>query len=152
VTPFYARSASRARRTEISRPREKSFAKCCERLRRWRILAPQRRWNRTLIANEVSVTIHAQLLTVTFHFSGKTIAEVEKLALDLPATEKAILAAHLLGSLPSVLHDEDEGLREALRRDAEFGAKLRKWASIRLSGICTVSRQRRILRWANCPR
>jgi hypothetical protein len=51
-----------------------------------------------------------------------TIAEVEKLALDLPETERAILAAHLLGSLPSVLHDEDEGLREALRRDAEFGA------------------------------
>jgi hypothetical protein len=51
-----------------------------------------------------------------------TIAEVEKLALDLPETERAILAAHLLGSLPSVLHDEDEGLTEALRRDAEFGA------------------------------
>jgi hypothetical protein len=51
-----------------------------------------------------------------------TIAEVEKLALDLPETERAILAAHLLGSLPSVLHDEDEGLGEALRRDAEFGA------------------------------
>ena len=51
-----------------------------------------------------------------------TIAEVEKLALDLSETERAILAAHLLGSLSSVLHDEDEGLREALRRDAEFGA------------------------------
>ena len=38
-----------------------------------------------------------------------TIAEVEKLALDLPETERAVLAAHLLGSLPSVLHDEDEG-------------------------------------------
>jgi hypothetical protein len=32
------------------------------------------------------------------------------------------LAAHLLGSLPSVLHDEDEGIAEALRRDAEFEA------------------------------
>jgi hypothetical protein len=53
-----------------------------------------------------------------------TITEVEKLALGLPETERAILAAHLLGSLPSVLHDEDEGLREALRRDAEFGADL----------------------------
>src|ERR1700731_1301551 len=51
-----------------------------------------------------------------------TIAEVEKLALDLPETERAILAAHLLGSLPSVLHDEDEGIAEALRRDAEFEA------------------------------
>ena len=51
-----------------------------------------------------------------------TIAEVEKLALDLPDTERAVLASHLLGSLPSVLHDEDEGVAEALRRDAEFEA------------------------------
>ena len=51
-----------------------------------------------------------------------TIAEVEKLALDLPETERATLAAHLLGSLPSVLHDEDEGIAEALRRDAKFEA------------------------------
>ena len=49
-----------------------------------------------------------------------TIAEVEKLALDLPEGQRAILAAHLLRSLPSVLHDEDEGIAEALRRDAEF--------------------------------
>ena len=51
-----------------------------------------------------------------------TIAEIEKLALDLPESERAILAAHLLGSLPSILHDEDEGVAEALRRDAEFEA------------------------------
>jgi putative addiction module component (TIGR02574 family) len=51
-----------------------------------------------------------------------TIAEIEKLALDLPETERAVLAAHLLGSLPAVLHDEDEGIAEALRRDAEFEA------------------------------
>jgi hypothetical protein len=44
------------------------------------------------------------------------------IALDLPETERAVLAAHLLGSLPSVLHDEDEGIAEALRRDAEFEA------------------------------
>ena len=49
-----------------------------------------------------------------------TITEVEKLALDLPESQRAILAAHLLGSLPSVLHDEDEGIAEALRRDAEL--------------------------------
>jgi hypothetical protein len=49
-----------------------------------------------------------------------SIAEVEKLALDLSETERAVLAAHLLGSLPSVLHDEDEGIAKALRRDAEF--------------------------------
>jgi hypothetical protein len=51
-----------------------------------------------------------------------TITEVEKLALGLPDTQRAILAAHLLGSLPSVLHDEDEGMAEALRRDAELDA------------------------------
>jgi hypothetical protein len=51
-----------------------------------------------------------------------TIAEVEKLALDLPETDRAILAAHVLESLSSVLHDEDEGIAEALLRDAEFEA------------------------------
>ncbi len=50
-----------------------------------------------------------------------TMTEVEKLALDLPESQRAVLAAHLLGSLPAVLHDEDEGIAEALRRDAEFG-------------------------------
>lgn len=51
-----------------------------------------------------------------------TITEVEKLALDLPESQRAVLAAHLLGSLPSVLHDEDEGIAEALRRDADLNA------------------------------
>ncbi len=51
-----------------------------------------------------------------------TITEVEKLAFDLPESERAVLAVHLLRSLPSVLHDEDEGIAEALRRDAEFDA------------------------------
>ena len=51
-----------------------------------------------------------------------TIAEVEKLALDLPETDRAILAAHLLESLSSVLHGEDEGIAEGLLRDAELEA------------------------------
>ena len=51
-----------------------------------------------------------------------TITEVEKLALDLPETQRAVLAAHLLGSLPSVLDDKDEGIAEALRRDADLNA------------------------------
>ena len=51
-----------------------------------------------------------------------TITEVEKLALDLPESQRAVLAAHLLRSLPSVLDDEDEGISEALRRDAELEA------------------------------
>ena len=54
--------------------------------------------------------------------SVATITEVEKLALDLPENQRAVLAAHLLGSLPSILHDEDEGIAEALRRDAELSA------------------------------
>ena len=46
------------------------------------------------------------------------IADVEKLALDLPESQRAILAAHLLESLPSVLQDDDDGIAEALARDA----------------------------------
>lgn len=49
-----------------------------------------------------------------------TIVEVEKLALDLPEKERATLAANLLDSLPGILSDEDEGVAEALRRDAEI--------------------------------
>jgi hypothetical protein len=51
-----------------------------------------------------------------------TITEVEKLALDLPEGQRAVLAAHLLRSLPSVFHDEDEGIAEALRRDRDIDA------------------------------
>jgi Putative addiction module component len=49
-----------------------------------------------------------------------TIFEVEKLALDLPEQERAKLAANLLHSLPGVLSDKDEGIAEAIRRDAEI--------------------------------
>ena len=49
-----------------------------------------------------------------------TIIEVEKLALDLSEQERAALAANLLDSLPGILSDEDEGIAEALRRDAEI--------------------------------
>lgn len=51
-----------------------------------------------------------------------SIAEVEKLASELTDSQRAVLAAHLLQSLPSVLHDEDEGIAEALRRDVELDA------------------------------
>jgi hypothetical protein len=51
-----------------------------------------------------------------------TIVEVKKLALDLSEKERAVLAANLLESLPGVLWDEDEGIAEALRRDAEIDA------------------------------
>lgn len=51
-----------------------------------------------------------------------TIVEIEKLALDLSEQERATLAANLLDSLPPILSDEDEGVAEALRRDAEIEA------------------------------
>ena len=44
----------------------------------------------------------------------------EKLALDLPESQRAILATHLLRSLSTVLHDEDEGIAEAFLRDADL--------------------------------
>jgi Putative addiction module component len=51
-----------------------------------------------------------------------TIIEIEKLALDLPERQRAALAANLLESLPAILSDTDEGIAEALRRDAELDA------------------------------
>lgn len=59
--------------------------------------------------------------TITFSLMA-TIDEVQKLALDLPERQRAILAAQLLESLSPVLHDDDEGVAEALRRDAEIDA------------------------------
>lgn len=47
-----------------------------------------------------------------------TVVEIEKLALDLPEHDRAKMAANLLESLPPILSDEDEGIAEALRRDA----------------------------------
>jgi hypothetical protein len=49
-----------------------------------------------------------------------TVIELEKLALELNERERATLAANLLHSLPPILFDEDEGIAEALRRDAEM--------------------------------
>jgi putative addiction module component (TIGR02574 family) len=59
-----------------------------------------------------------------------TIIEVEKLALDLSEQERATLAANLLNSLPGILSDEDEGVAEALRRDAEMEANHAKAISL----------------------
>ena len=49
-----------------------------------------------------------------------TVIEIKKLALSLPEKERARLAANLLESLPGVLSDEDEGVAEAWRLDAEL--------------------------------
>jgi hypothetical protein len=61
-----------------------------------------------------------------------TIVEIEKLALTLPEEQRAILAVNLLNSLPGVLKDEDEGLAEALRRDADLEANPEKAVSLEL--------------------
>jgi len=58
------------------------------------------------------------------------LTEVEKLALDLPESQRAALAAHLLRSLPSVFHDEAEGIAEALERNADFDASPSKGISL----------------------
>lgn len=59
-----------------------------------------------------------------------TVSEVEKLALDLTEQERARPAANLLDSLPGILSDEDEGIAEALRRDAEIEADPAKTISL----------------------
>ena len=58
-----------------------------------------------------------------------TVAELEKLALELTEKDRAVLAANILDSLPPILVDEDEGIAEALRRDAEMDAD----SSLRMS-------------------
>ncbi|MEM1296011.1 MAG: addiction module protein [Verrucomicrobiota bacterium] len=49
-----------------------------------------------------------------------TIEEIESSALGLPQEKRAKLAASLLGSLPAVLDEEEEGIDEALRRSREM--------------------------------
>lgn len=58
-----------------------------------------------------------------------TLATVEKLALELPEQQRATLAFHILDSLPGLFSEEDGGLAEAERRDAEIDSD----ASIGLS-------------------
>jgi len=50
----------------------------------------------------------------------QTFSEVEQEAMKLPEAQRATLACRLLDSLPAVLSDDDEGVAEALRRDAEL--------------------------------
>jgi len=59
-----------------------------------------------------------------------TVPDIEKLALDLPEQQRATLAASLLDSLPAVLSDDDEGIAEALRRDAEMNTKSDQYISL----------------------
>ncbi len=51
-----------------------------------------------------------------------TVTEIQTGALNLPEDQRAALAAELLGSLPAVLSDFDDGSEEAGRRIAEMKA------------------------------
>ena len=71
-----------------------------------------------------------------------TIIEIEKLALNLPDKERATLAANLLDSLLGVLSDEDEGVAEALRRDAEANVNPDQTISLAQLDSLIASRRR----------
>lgn len=49
-----------------------------------------------------------------------TLATIETLALELPENQRATLAMHILDSLPELFSEPDDGLAEAVRRDAEL--------------------------------
>ena len=51
-----------------------------------------------------------------------SLQEIQVRALELPDSQRARLAAQLLRSLPSGLVDDDDGIAEAQRRDAELDA------------------------------
>lgn len=48
------------------------------------------------------------------------LATIEAQAMELTESQRAKLAASLLESLPPLAYDDDEGLAEAERRDAEM--------------------------------
>lgn len=54
--------------------------------------------------------------------------------MSLTDAERAVLASDLLETLPGVLSDEDEGVAEALRREAELDADPSKgveWSTLK---------------------
>ncbi len=51
----------------------------------------------------------------------QALSDIEREAMKLPDSDWASLASRLLDSLPAVLSDDDDdGLAEAIRRDAEM--------------------------------
>jgi putative addiction module component (TIGR02574 family) len=50
----------------------------------------------------------------------QTLSNIEQEAMKLPESSRASLASRLLDSLPAILSDDDDGVAEALRRDAEM--------------------------------
>ena len=60
-----------------------------------------------------------------------SVDQIAAEALRLSEKERAGLASRLLRSLPPVTFDDDEGLAEALRRDAELDADPAQAMSLR---------------------
>jgi hypothetical protein len=50
----------------------------------------------------------------------QTLTDLELEAMKLPESSRASLASRLLDSLPAILSDADDGVAEAIRRDAEL--------------------------------
>jgi hypothetical protein len=71
----------------------------------------------------------------------KNFEDFEKQALSLSEKERGKLAASMIRSLPGVLHDEDEGMAAALRRDAELDAN--PGLEVSLEQLDTAVRERR---------
>lgn len=62
------------------------------------------------------------------------LKEIQESALELPDSDRAALAAELLGSLPAVLVEDDDGIAEARRRSKELDedpAVGRTWEEIK---------------------
>ena len=60
-----------------------------------------------------------------------SVEQIAAEALLLPEKERAGLASRLLRSLPPVAFDDDDGVAEALRRDAELDADPSQAMSLR---------------------
>ncbi|MBL9187273.1 MAG: hypothetical protein JNK23_07335 [Opitutaceae bacterium] len=75
---------------------------------------PGAEWN--LISGVDSLTGRTKVPAMTL------LQEVEEKAGRLPESERAVLVSKLLATLPPLLHEDDDGLAEAQRRDAELDA------------------------------
>jgi hypothetical protein len=64
----------------------------------------------------------ASWIRANYRFVMPSVSEIERMALSLTEPERAILAATLLGSLSPATEDVDEGIAEALARDAQLDA------------------------------
>ena len=53
---------------------------------------------------------------------ARAVSDIERDILALSEDDRAHLAVSILDSLPGILADQDEGVAEALRRDAELDA------------------------------